>query len=132
MSERKGYNTRPLKLITETLQDKGGAHMTAEEICDTLRSQGENVGLTTVYRNLDKLVASGEVKKFSGEGRACFGFAGSGCSHHFHLKCSGCGKLLHIECDHIERLAEHVKDHHGFCVDNTKTVLYGLCGDCAR
>ncbi len=132
MAIRKGYNTRPLKLITEILAEKSGAHMTAEEILLALRERGENIGLTTVYRNVEKLVLSGEVRKYSGEGSACFGFSGEHCAEHFHLKCSSCGKLLHIECDHIERLAEHITRHHGFSVDHTKTVLYGVCGDCAK
>ncbi len=132
MAERKSYNTRSLNLIAELLKSRGGSHMTAEELCEELKRQGENVGLTTVYRNLDKLISSGDVQKYSGEGSACFGFRGDNCSHHFHLKCSACGKLLHIECDHIERLADHVSERHGFRVDNTKTVLYGLCGDCAK
>lgn len=106
--------------------------MTAEEIVSALRSEGEAVGLTTVYRNLEKLCSSGEVRKFSGAGSACYGFTGENCHSHFHLKCSSCGKLIHLECDYIEKLSEHVSAHHGFAVDNTKTVLYGTCGDCAK
>ena len=132
MATRKAYNTRSLKLISEILASMDGAHMTAEEILNSLKERGENIGLTTVYRNLEKLVLSGEVRKYSGEGSACFGFSGEHCAEHFHLKCSACGKLFHIECEHIERLAEHISHHHGFAVDNTKTVLYGVCGECAK
>ena len=28
-------------------------------------------------------------------------------------------------------LNQHLLEHHGFTVDHTKTVLYGVCADCA-
>ncbi len=132
MAARKSYNTRPLRLIREALTKKGGAHMTAEEISNSLKANGEPIGLTTVYRNLEKLCASGEVKKYIGDGTACYGFAGEHCRDHFHLKCSSCGRLFHIECDYMDRLSHHVCEHHGFKVDNSKTVLYGICEACGK
>jgi Fe2+ or Zn2+ uptake regulation protein len=28
-------------------------------------------------------------------------------------------------------MESHIKDHHGFYIDQSKTVLYGQCGSCA-
>ena len=50
---------------------------------------------------------------------------------HFHLKCTGCGRLILVECDYLGEVSKHVLEHHQFTIDNTKTVLYGLCADCA-
>ena len=131
MATRASYNTRPLRLIRETLADSGHSHMTVEEILSNLKERGEKIGLTTVYRNLDKLCEQGEVKKYRGDGGYCFGLADR-CEHHFHLRCESCGRLLHIECEKVQQLSDHVSVHHGFRVYNSKTVLYGTCGDCAK
>ena len=70
---------------------------------------------------------------YLGEGAgACYQFTGrEDCHEHFHLKCTGCGRLIHVECDYLGEVSKHVLEHHQFTIDNTKTVLYGLCADCA-
>ncbi len=129
---RAGYNTRPFLLVGEVLSERKGAHMTAEEIVNVLYSRGEKIGLTTVYRNLEKLISQGKVRKFTGGDSACFSYVDEGCHHHFHLKCVSCGRLIHLECEHIDLLSAHIADEHGFSVDKSKTVLYGTCKECAR
>ena len=52
------------------------------------------------------------------------------CLEHFHLKCIECGKLIHIDCNYMKSLDEHILQHHGFKVDNSRTVLYGICNSC--
>jgi len=131
MRENKGYNTRPLRLISEILSLHKGEHITAEQIFSEIQARGESVGLTTIYRNLEKLCGEGVAQKYQGDGCACFGLADS-CRHHFHPQCSRCGRLTHIECDYIDKLSAHVSEHHGFSVDSSKTVLHGVCGECAK
>ena len=43
-----------------------------------------------------------------------------------------CGRLFHTECAYLNTLSEHIKNEHGFLVDGSKTVLYGLCKTCAK
>ena len=42
------------------------------------------------------------------------------------------GQLFHVSCDYLNQLGEHLLEHHGFVIDHTKTVLYGLCAACAK
>ena len=48
------------------------------------------------------------------------------------MKCTQCGQLFHVSCDYLNQLGEHLLEHHGFVIDHTKTVLYGLCAACAN
>ncbi len=132
MYTKKKYNTKALSLVHDCLRECGGAHMTADEITALLTSRGEKIGKTTVYRNLEKLVNSGLVHRYTGGDSACFSIADDSCHEHFHLRCQECGKLIHIECSHMDELSHHIADEHGFKVDRFKTVLYGLCGECSR
>lgn len=132
-ARNQGYKTRQRALIEQTLEENGDRHITAEELSERLAQKGFAVGRTTVYRTLERLAEEGKVQKYTAIGEsACYQYIESNeCCEHFHLKCVSCGKLIHIECNHLAALSEHIAAEHGFQVDMLKTVLYGLCGDCA-
>ena len=54
------------------------------------------------------------------------------CGGHMHLKCTECGEFHHLGCDFMSSVGEHVLSHHKFRIDNSKTLIYGLCGDCCE
>ncbi|MEG2174399.1 MAG: Fur family transcriptional regulator, partial [Oscillospiraceae bacterium] len=110
-------------------------HLSVDDITALLEQEGSHVGRATVYRCLDRLVEQGALRRFAaGEGAsACYQFVpDDGCIDHHHLKCTGCNALLHVECGLLDSLAAHLLSDHGFVLDTTKTVLYGLCADCAH
>ena len=88
-----------------------------------------------LYRQLDKLVESGVVRKFVIDGKtgACYQYIENEheCREHFHLKCISCGKLIHLNCDHLMSINKHIEEHHGFIIDPSQTVFYGRCADCS-
>ncbi len=131
-----GYRTKQKEKILAFLKENSDRHVTAAEIISYLSNGEETVGSATVYRYLDKLVSGNEVRKYilDDKSGACYQYIENKkeCSEHFHLKCTECGKLFHINCDYMKLLGGHVFDHHGFKVDNSKTVLYGRCGDCEK
>lgn len=134
--EQKTYKTRQRLQVLNCLIDNKANHLTADEIAVILKQQGAEVGKTTVYRALEKLLEEGSIRKYiSEEGKsACFQYVDDSeeCRRHFHLKCVKCGRLIHLECDYLSDLETHIFEHHKFTVDNTKTVLYGVCGDCCH
>lgn len=135
MRTENGYKTKQRGLIEETLKNSSG-HQTVDSMTQQLTAAGFSVGRTTVYRNLEWLVKQGRAQKYSATAgdMACYQYLSDAahCTEHFHLKCTACGKRIHIECDHINELAQHIAEHHGFQVDKLQTVLYGLCDECAK
>lgn len=133
--QKSEYKTKQRSRILDCLSANTGIHMTADDITEYLKNSSEPVGKTTVYRALDKLVTEGKVRKYinsNGES-ACYQYIADidECNEHFHLKCTACGKLFHVECEYLNELGSHIFEHHRFTVDNTKTVLYGLCEECS-
>lgn len=130
------YKTKQKEIILDYLIDNKDIHLTAGEITAHLRETGNSVGTSTVYRQLDKLVAGGTVRKYivDENSPACYQYvSGDGkCCEHFHLKCTECGKLIHTECSLLSRISEHMNESHGFLVDNSKTLLYGICKECSN
>lgn len=132
--EQKIYKTRQRSQVLNCLIENKSKHLTADEIAGILKEQGNEVGKSTVYRTLEKLLEERSVRKYlCEEGKsACFQYVDSSenCHQHFHLKCVKCERLIHLECDYLSDLEQHIFEHHKFTVDNTKTVLYGVCEDC--
>ena len=134
--ERRHYNTQQREKIMDFLISKAGEHVTASDVCNYLVENNSNVGTTTVYRHLDRLVKEGLVKKYTidSTSAACFEYIEEfgdclrkGCTH---LKCTNCGKLIHLHCDNMRTIEKHIYEEHGFKVDMSRTVFYGLCEEC--
>ncbi len=130
-----GYKTKQRAAVEAVLRENE-QHFTVEQLAERLNIKGESVGRTTVYRCVERLVAEGKVRKYAAEQgeSACYQYVAENheCQEHFHLKCTGCGKLIHIECDHMNELSSHIAAEHRFAVDPLKTVLYGICEECAK
>jgi len=128
----KNYNTKQKKQLEEIIEVFESEHFTAEDIFEKIKEQGKNVGLTTIYRHLDKMVNEGALRKYiSGSGEsACYQKAEK-CVEHFHLKCTSCGKLVHLSCKSLDIISHHVESEHGFVIDSCRTVFYGLCKECS-
>ncbi len=126
------YKTKQRENILSCIKSFDGAHFTADELARRLQDGGFGVGKTTVYRCLDRMTGDGSVRKYllGDKDSACYQYIAGGCTEHFHLKCTCCGKLIHAECEYLSKIAEHIGQHHGFEVNSSKTVFYGICLEC--
>ena len=134
MPKTSTYRTKQGQLVLDCFINNKGKHLTVDDICRYLRDNGTPVGTTTIYRQLQKLSDEGTITKYSvdSESGACFQYSGDDCKMHFHLKCTKCQNLIHASCNYIESVDSHIFSHHGFKVDNSRTVFYGICQDCLR
>ncbi len=128
------YETKQSKLVYEFLINNPQKHFSAEEVYFSLISNGERIGRTTVYRQLDRLVEEKKARKFSSGDKdaCCYQLESESCHNHYHLKCSSCGTLIHTECDFLDKLSQHIFNDHHFQIDGSKTVLYGICNSCRK
>ena len=63
MNTGKHYHTKQQKIILEYLMSGGQSYVTVSQIAAHLKEQGQSVGLTTIYRHLDKFEQEGLVHK---------------------------------------------------------------------
>ncbi len=134
MKQGNGYKTKQKEQVLDYLRTHAGQHVTAQELSRHLTDSGKPVGTATIYRCLDHLVTDGVLRKYTIDSRtgACYEYVplSGSCSKHYHLKCMQCDRLYHVECEHLAELDSHVLEHHGFAIDHSKTVLYGICQVC--
>lgn len=131
----KDYKTRQRETILNFLRENDAESPSANEIYNALCAAGEQVGRTTVYRALDKMAERGELLVFPAEDKngARYQLRSAACAQqdHIHLKCGSCGRVIHLDCTLVSEFSGHLLKSHGFAIDRSKTVIYGLCAECA-
>ena len=111
--------------------DTADGFLSAQELHAALRSDGDRVGLTTVYRTLQSLADSGEVDALrSGDGEVRYRRCGTA-RHHHHLVCRRCGRTVEVEDRLVERWADQVASEHGFVEVSHQVEVFGVCAECA-
>jgi len=101
----------------------------AQEIHDLITTQGDSVGLATVYRTLAALADAGEVDMLRNEdGEAIW----RSCSdtHHHHLVCRSCGATIEVEGPAVERWTDAIARQHGFAAVSHTLEIFGTCPAC--
>lgn len=133
MDSKTTYRTRAQRELLDYLKTKPGKHFTAAEIRKHFTDQGNPIGTATIYRQLERFVDEGSIRKYIlGPGEsACYAYDGNqDCISHFHCVCETCGRLIHLKCDELRMIRAHLLEHHGFTWDAGKTVFYGICDQC--
>ena len=86
-----GYATNSRRKILDFLKSNSDRTVTAADIDQYLKRNGDAVNITTIYRYLDKLATDGTVMKYVAEagGKAVYQYVelGQHCDEHLHVKC---------------------------------------------
>jgi Fur family transcriptional regulator, ferric uptake regulator len=121
--------TRQAEVLSAALDELPG-FCSAQQIHAELRRQGENIGLTTVYRHLQVLSTDGLVDTIrDASGEILYRRCGTD-AHHHHLTCRNCGRSVEVEGKAVEHWADDVAARAGFTNVGHTVELFGLCPDC--
>lgn len=104
----------------------------AQQLHDTLRENGESIGLATVYRTLQSLADAGHVDVMRIDDRETLYRRCARREHHHHLVCRDCGRTVEIAGDTVERWADQIAQDHGFVAVDHTAELFGTCAACAE
>ena len=94
------YKTKQRECILECIRKQADAYITIQQLSEALEQQHQKVGLTTIYRTLDKLEQEKAIAKISidGVGGTCYRYLPRENDIFFSLKCERCGKVVDIGC----------------------------------
>jgi Fur family ferric uptake transcriptional regulator len=115
--------TRQRRAVAAALEEFNDFR-SAQEIHDALRSGGDNVGLSTVYRTLQAMAEADEIDMLRSEAgeavyRRCSG------SHHHHLVCRTCGATVEVEGPAVEKWTRSVASAHGYSDVSHTLEIFG-------
>jgi len=104
--------------------------LSAQDLHARLRTQGQSVGLATVYRTLQAMATDGDVDMMrTGDGEAVYRRCISG-YHHHHLVCRSCGRTVEVEGPTVERWADKIGAENDFSDVVHTLEIVGTCSDC--
>ncbi len=130
MNRNEIYKTKQKDLIINEIKKQNHEFM----IKDIYNELNGKVGLTTIYRMIDKLVGEGLLNKTIGENNITYYQYLEKCNHenHFYLRCEKCGNIIHVDCDCITELMSHIAKEHEFKINNEHIVINGICSKCGE
>ncbi len=104
-------------------------HLSAEEVYKILVSEGDDVGLATVYRVLSQFAQAGILVRRTFETNNAVYELDDG-AHHDHLICVMCGKVEEFNDPEIEKRQQEVAAEKGYQLQDHSMALYGICPSC--
>ena len=124
------YKTNQRRELAAFLMDNHDNPMSASQI-----SEGVNMSISAVYRNLEVLENEGKVTRSAKDGcrEILYRYTASEeCSGMMHLCCTVCGRTFHMNDNACKLLIDALSEHDGFEVDISRTVLHGVCSNCRK
>lgn len=117
--------TKQRDLILNTVQSLK-THPNAEEVFNSVKKSYSNLGISTVYRNLELFTKEGLIKKINFNPVRYDGDL----SKHLHFKCQLCGVIEDIYKDFgIDKIITDKTDHR---VSGYTIEIYGVCKSCLK
>jgi Fur family peroxide stress response transcriptional regulator len=105
-------------------------HPTAEELLEFLKCEKSNVGMTTLYRNLNQLTNAGIIKRIDGLGISAHFDPYTNPHHHFI--CDKCGKIFDVPAKFIPNLLNTTQSITGFEISDYDIIFHGTCDNCKK
>ncbi len=128
---RHGYKLTPQRRAIVEVITSAKDCLTPATIHEKLRRTRPGIGLVTIYRTVEILVALGLVCELhtGGNHRS---YTTSITQHHHHLVCSSCGAVVDFAGYHLEQLEKNLSRESGFRIDSHLLEFVGLCRACQK
>lgn len=130
MARSESYNTKQKDIVLNVVKNQK-KEFTVKDLYNDLNG---SVGLTTIYRLIDRFVKENKLSKYIGNDNTTYYQYLEECSeeNHFYLKCNMCGEMVHIDCDCILDLSNHIIKKHHFKPNKENIIINGLCDNCIK
>lgn len=134
LKERGLKTTSQRMAILKVLLAQPDSHLTAEEIYDLVKKDWPDIGLATVYRNIQLLSEMNLIDKLNlDDGYVRYEIGDQNQEnhhHHHHMICVSCGKVFAFQEDLLDNLEKKIEQTTGFIVSDHEVKLYGHCAQC--
>ena len=127
-SAKQRRTTAQRQLVLDEVRSRRD-HPSADDIYLSVRASDEHISRGTVYRNLNLLSDSGEIRHVKVPGCDRYDYR---CEPHYHIICTKCGKVCDVALDYDKSADAVVSENSGFLIDRHITVFEGICPDCQK
>ncbi len=124
--------TRGQRTVLDVLQDSKDQLLSAQQIYTQLRDTPHEVGLATVYRALEMLVARGTIQAISlGDQQTYYQMQDNSRHGGHHLICLSCKKVIPLSACPVSELERQLSRRHDFAISYHILNFFGLCTNCS-
>jgi Fe2+ or Zn2+ uptake regulation protein len=121
----------PKRLAILNILARESTYCSPEEIWKRLKETFSQIGLPTVYRNLDELAAGGVISQVLHPNRQLYYYYCTNNGHHHHFICVTCRKVEDLDVCAMAAIEREVEERIGGRVLSHIVQVNGLCRDCA-
>jgi len=125
MSRRNTSQQRAIRMVVESV----GRPLSVQEIHELAAEECQGLGLRTVYRVLNRLLADGEIAPVVVPGQPDrYEPAAVAAKHHHHFHCERCDRVFDVDActGGLNRMLPP-----GFKLAGHELSLWGTCSECA-
>lgn len=127
--EARGHRATPQRMAVIAALMAQRTYVTAQDLHTALRRVQPHLGLATVYRALELLVACDLAEPFpQPNNEMCYAFCSA--RHHHHLVCQRCGLVAEVPGCALETLARDLERQSRFAITDHALTFFGTCQDC--
>ena len=128
--KEEGYRITPQRrIIVEKIIQTAGL-LTVAEIWKLVRDEYNDIGLDTIYRNINMLTEIGVLTPINGTGNESTRYEVVHANHHHHVVCIKCGKAVCVDYCPINQEFIAMLRAQGYELVRHNVELLGLCTDC--
>lgn len=126
----KGYRITPQRrVIVEKIVQTAGL-LTVAEIWKLVRTEYNDIGLDTIYRNINVLAEMGILTPITGIGNDSTRYELADANHHHHVVCIKCGQAVCIDYCPINQEFSEMLRQKGYELIRHNVELLGVCAKC--
>jgi Fur family ferric uptake transcriptional regulator len=120
--------TRPRVAVLTAVYEH--PHADTDSIIGAVREDLGEVSTQAVYDVLRALTGAGLVRRIEPAGSVARYESRVGDNHH-HVVCRSCGMIADVDCAVGDAPCLTASDDHGYSIDETEVVYWGLCPACS-
>jgi len=120
----------PKRIAIMEIMAEEKTYMSPEEVRSKLKKRFKNIGLPTVYRNLEELAKEGIIIKIIHPDRKLYYFYCHKKEHHHHFVCVSCKRVEDINFCGMEEIKKEVEDELKGHMISHMLQVYGFCKYC--
>jgi Fur family ferric uptake transcriptional regulator len=134
LNERGWRMTPQREIILGTFQNlPEGTHLSAEELCELLKGEGDPISLSTIYRNLKLMARMGILRELElAEGQKRYEINQPSPHHHHHLICVRCNKTIEFKNDSVLKVGSKTAEKAGYHLLDCQLMIHAVCPACQR
>lgn len=126
---KSGYRiTGARQMIVEIILESDRA-LTPTDIFIAARKRGNQMGLVTVYRTLEKLEEINLITRIH-QANGCHAYLRAFDGYEHIMLCTHCGQVVYFTGDDLTNLIERVARQSGYRIQEHWLQFHGLCPDC--